>query len=96
MRVTPRTEVNLKVVSNLEDRSDLSDEMASLCAKLPIYQVAEGEVDLSGFNQTNDVVEMPDVVQSPAKRKWNTDTFVSFNHYVFHINCCSARCLLKK
>ncbi len=28
-----------EVVSELTDRSDLSDEMASLCAKLPIYRV---------------------------------------------------------
>ncbi|XP_078369590.1 uncharacterized protein LOC144653470 [Oculina patagonica] len=28
-----------EVVSTVTDRSDLSDEMASLCAKLPIYRV---------------------------------------------------------
>ena len=36
-----RNETNdeYEVVSTVTDRSDLSDEMASLCAKLPIYRV---------------------------------------------------------
>lgn len=38
-------EVKFKVVGTLEDRSGLSDEMADLCEKLPIYIVVEGEVD---------------------------------------------------
>ena len=33
------TKVDYEVVSTVTDRSDLSDEMASLCAKLPIYRV---------------------------------------------------------
>ncbi len=37
--------MKLKVIGTLEDRSQLSDEMADLCAKLPIYVVAEGELD---------------------------------------------------
>ena len=37
--------MKLKVVGTLEDRSELSDEMADLCEKLPIYVVVEGEVD---------------------------------------------------
>lgn len=69
MKATPHTEVKLKVASTLEDRSDLSDEMTNLCAKLPIYRVAEGEVDLSSLNQTTDVLQMPDLVQTPDKRK---------------------------
>jgi len=40
-----QTEVKLKVVGTLEDRSGLSDEMANLCEKLPVYVVVEGEVD---------------------------------------------------
>lgn len=73
MRVTPRTEVKFKVVSTLKDRSYLSDEMASLCAKLPIYQITEGEVDLGNLNIT-DVMQTPEVVQTPAKRKQNIQT----------------------
>ena len=36
-----RNETNSEydVVSTVTDRSDLSDEMASMCAKLPIYRV---------------------------------------------------------
>ncbi|CAH3178130.1 unnamed protein product, partial [Porites evermanni] len=33
------TNSEYEVVSTVTDRSDLSDEMASLCAKLPIYRV---------------------------------------------------------
>lgn len=40
-----QTEVKLKVVGTLKDRSKLSDEMTDLCEKLPIYFVVEGEVD---------------------------------------------------
>ncbi|CAH3188087.1 unnamed protein product, partial [Porites lobata] len=38
---TARNETNneYEVVSTVTDRSDLSDEMASMCAKLPIYRV---------------------------------------------------------
>jgi len=38
---TARNETNneYEVVSTVTDRSDLSDEMSSLCAKLPIYRV---------------------------------------------------------
>ncbi|KAL9967599.1 hypothetical protein ACROYT_G025861 [Oculina patagonica] len=45
VKIKPQTEVKLKVIGTLEDRSQLSDEMADLCAKLPIYVVAEGELD---------------------------------------------------
>ena len=31
--------VEYEVVSTVTDRSDLSDEMASMCAKLPIYRI---------------------------------------------------------
>lgn len=33
------TKIEYQVVSTLTDRSDLSDEMASMCAKLPIYRI---------------------------------------------------------
>ena len=65
MKVTPLTEVKLKVASTLDDRSELSDEMAHLCAKFPIYEVAEGEVDLSRFEKTT-------VRKLPATRKYST------------------------
>ena len=37
--------MKLKVVGALEDRSELSDEMADLCKNLPIYVVVKGEED---------------------------------------------------
>jgi len=40
-----QTELKLKVVGTLEDRSELSDEMTDLCENLPIYVVVEGEMD---------------------------------------------------
>ena len=51
LKVVPQTKVKLKVVSTIDDRSDLSDEMANLCAKLPLYEVDKGELDLTQMNQ---------------------------------------------
>ncbi|XP_078369602.1 uncharacterized protein LOC144653486 [Oculina patagonica] len=35
------TDYEYEVVGTVNDRSDLSDEMATLCAKLPIYRIKE-------------------------------------------------------
>ncbi|XP_073228678.1 uncharacterized protein [Porites lutea] len=59
LKVVPQTVVKLKVVSTIDDRSDLSDEMANLCAKLPIYEVDEGELDLTHLNQETRVARRP-------------------------------------
>ena len=56
-------EVKFKVAGTLEDRSGLSDEMADLCEKLPIYIVVEGEVDST---QT----ALQPTKTEPGKRKW--------------------------
>ena len=56
-----QTEVKLKVVRTLEDRSELNDEMADLCEKLPVYIVVEGEEDSTAVVQPTETV--------PAKRK---------------------------
>ncbi|KAJ7371199.1 hypothetical protein OS493_027313 [Desmophyllum pertusum] len=45
------TEVKVKVVGTIEDRSHLIDEMADLCAKLPIYLVTAGELDTTNAVQ---------------------------------------------
>ena len=34
--------MKLKIVGTLEDRSELSDEMADMCEEIPIYFVVEG------------------------------------------------------
>ena len=54
---TSENAINLTVVGTLDDRSELSDEMAELCAELPIYIVAEGDVDPSDVDQTSDEAE---------------------------------------
>jgi len=42
--------VKLRVVGTLKDRSELSDEMADLCEKLPIFRV-EGDEDSTDVAQ---------------------------------------------
>ena len=44
MKMTPQSEVTYKVVGKLHDRSGLSKEMVGLCANLPIYRVAQGDL----------------------------------------------------
>ena len=53
--------MKLKIVGTLEDRSELSDEMADLCEKLPIYAVVEGDEDSAAVTQPTGTV--------PGKRK---------------------------
>ena len=54
--------MKLKIVGTLEDRSELSDEMADLCEGIPIYFVVEGEEDSTAVAQPTKTV--------PGKRKW--------------------------
>ena len=56
-KVTTTSEENFKVVGKLSDRSDLSDEMKDLCAKLPIYRIRKLD------EKQNDAYEMEDHVQ---------------------------------
>ena len=53
--------MRLKIVGTVEDLSKLSDEMADLCEKLPIYVVVEGEEDSAAVAQPTETV--------PGKRK---------------------------
>lgn len=41
------TEDNFEVVGTVDDRSTLSDEMAAMCAKFPIYRIKRKKVTLS-------------------------------------------------
>ena len=52
------------VKGTVDDRSRLNDEMAELCAKLPIYLVVKVDKAPTDMDQPMD--------QAPAKRKWNT------------------------
>ena len=66
-----QTAVNLTVVGMLEDRSELNNEMAEICDKLPIYIVAEGDLDPSDVDQMPDDAEDETsyVEKMPAKRE---------------------------
>ena len=58
-----QTELKLKVVGTLQDRSELSDEMADLCENLPIYVVVEGELEVDSTTAVQPTTTVP------AKRK---------------------------
>ena len=59
-----RTEEKFVSAGTVNDRSILNDEMAELCAKLPIYLVVK--VDKA----PTDVLDQP-INQEPDKRKWD-------------------------
>ena len=56
-------ELKLKAVGTLQDRSELSDEMADLCENLPIYVVVEGEPEVDSTTAIQPTKTVP------AKRK---------------------------
>ena len=59
------------MIGTLEDRSELSNEMAELCAQLPIYIVAEVDLDPSDADQASDEAEdqTPYVENLPEQRE---------------------------
>ncbi|CAH3021366.1 unnamed protein product, partial [Porites evermanni] len=59
-----RTDIKLKVVGTLEDRSELSDEMARLCAKLPVYAVVKGDVNPIDFSETRQTTDPKNVLKA--------------------------------
>ena len=77
--------MKLKVVSTFDDRSDLSDEMANLCAKLPIYEVTEGEVDPNDFNGGTGVGRIP------AKREYHSQSELYNNYTATDITITTGR-----
>lgn len=44
---TSESEYSYEAVGTVNDRSDLSDEMAALCAKMPIYRIKEKSLILA-------------------------------------------------
>ncbi len=58
-----QTEEEFEVAGTLDDRSSLNDEMAQLCAKLPIYLVVKVDRAPTDMDTPMD--------RTPAKRKWN-------------------------
>ena len=67
-KVTTTSEKNFKVVGKLSDRSDLSDEMKDLCAKLPIYRIRKLEKKQSDADQVEDHVQQSDEVNDAQER----------------------------
>ena len=65
MMAKNQTEEKFEVVSIFNDRSSLSDEMAQLCAKLPIYLVVK--VDKAPTEKPMETID-----RAPAKRKRST------------------------
>lgn len=72
------SEENFKVVGKLRDRSDLSDEMKDLCAKLPIYRLRKLEKKQNDdadqmeddVEQSDEVDDAPERVARGLVRKW--------------------------
>ncbi|XP_073229244.1 uncharacterized protein [Porites lutea] len=75
-KVTTTSEENVKVVAKLSDRSDLSDEMKDLCAKLPIYRVRKLDEKQNDADEMEDNVQQSDELDAPERvargfiRKW--------------------------
>ena len=68
-KTTTTSEENFKVVGKLRDRSDLSDEMKDLCAKLPIYRIRKLEKKQNDdADQIEDHVEQSDEVDDAPER----------------------------
>ena len=66
-KVTTTSEKNFKVVGKLSDRSDLSDEMKDLCAKLPIYRIRKLGEKQNDADQTEDNVQHVDELDAPER-----------------------------
>ena len=66
-KVTTTSEENFKVVGKLRDRSDLSDEMKDLCAKLPIYRIRKLEKKQNDADQTEEGVQQSNELDAPER-----------------------------
>ena len=66
-KVTTTSEENFKVVGKLSDRSDLSDEMKDLCAKLPIYRIRKLDEKQNDADEMEDHVQESDELDTPER-----------------------------
>ena len=66
-KVTTTSEENFKVVGKLSDRSDLSDEMKDLCAKLPIYPIRKLDEKQNDADEMEDHVQESDELDAPER-----------------------------
>ena len=88
-KVTTTSDENLKTVGKLSDRSDLSDEMKDLCAKLPIYRIRKLEKKQNDdADQIEDHVGQSDEVDDAPERvargnkmiKWKSSSCRGYNN----------------
>ena len=54
--MTITSEEGFKIVGNLSDRSDMSDEMKDLCKKLPIYRIRKVDEKQNDADQMEDSI----------------------------------------
>ena len=66
-KVITTSEENFKVVGKLSDRSDLSDEMKDLCAKLPIYRIRKLDEKQNDADEMEDHVQESDELDAPER-----------------------------
>ena len=66
-KVTTTSEENFKVVGKLSDRSDLSDEMKDLCAKLPVYRIRKLDEKQNDADEMEDHVQESDELDAPER-----------------------------
>ena len=66
-KVTTTSEENFKVVGKLSDRSDLSDDMKDLCAKLPIYRMRKMVEKQNDADEMEDHVQESDELDAPER-----------------------------
>ena len=67
-KVTTTSAENFKVFGKLSDRSDLSDEMKDLCAKLPIYRIRKLDEKQNDADQMEDHVQQSNEVDDAPER----------------------------
>jgi len=64
-KVTITSEESFKIVGNLSDRSDLSDEMKDLCKKLRIYGIRKVDEKQNDVDQMEDsIINEKDVIDA--------------------------------
>ena len=66
-KVTITSEESFKIVGNLSDRSDLSDEMKDLCKKLPIYRIRKLDEKQNDADEMEDHVQESDELDAPER-----------------------------
>ena len=85
-KVTTTSEENFKVVGRLSDRSDLSDDMKDLCAKLPIYRMRKMVEKQNDTDEMEDHVQESDGLDAP-KRVARGNKMLNGNNFCEEATC---------